>query len=79
MSLLERLEVPAAKSRASTRATRRPRLAASRAAPVPVEPAADHDDVERLGAHPLEVGRALRGAEHSRLDDVGGRWACPGD
>ena len=38
MSLLDRLEVPAAKSRASTRATSRPRVAASSAAPVPVEP-----------------------------------------
>src|SRR6266851_2182310 len=38
MSLLDRLEVPEARSRASTRATRRPRDAASRAAPAPVTP-----------------------------------------
>src|SRR5919107_3197807 len=38
MSLLDRLEVPAARSRASTRATLRPREAASRAAPAPVTP-----------------------------------------
>src|SRR5215470_16271723 len=38
MSLLDRLEVPDARSRASTRATRRPRDAASRAAPAPVMP-----------------------------------------
>src|SRR4029450_1272091 len=36
--LLERLDVPAARSRASTRATLRPREAASRAAPAPVTP-----------------------------------------
>src|SRR5260370_18228139 len=38
MSLLDRLEVPEARSRASTRATRSPRDAASRAAPAPVTP-----------------------------------------
>src|SRR3954454_20009153 len=38
MSLLERLEVPAAKSRASSSATDNPRLAASSAAPAPVTP-----------------------------------------
>src|SRR2546430_8695160 len=38
MSLLDRLEVPEARSRASTRATRRPRDAASRAVPAPVMP-----------------------------------------
>src|ERR671921_183293 len=38
MSLLERLEVPEAKSRASTRPTVRPRVAASRAAPEPTTP-----------------------------------------
>src|ERR1700728_1181128 len=38
MSLLDRLEVPDARSRASTRPTRRPREAASRAAPAPVMP-----------------------------------------
>src|SRR5271169_6107179 len=38
MSLLDRLEVPEARSRASTRATRRPRDAASRAALAPVMP-----------------------------------------
>src|ERR1700727_1796159 len=38
MSLLDRLDVPAARSRASTRPTRRPRDAASRAAPAPVIP-----------------------------------------
>ncbi len=38
MSLLERLDVPAAQSRCSIRATVRPRVAASRAAPVPVTP-----------------------------------------
>src|ERR1700729_4629530 len=38
MSLLDRLEVPAARSRDSTRPTRRPRDAASRAAPAPVMP-----------------------------------------
>src|SRR5436305_13546817 len=38
MSLLDRLDVPEARSRASTRATRRPRDAASRAVPVPVTP-----------------------------------------
>src|SRR5437762_12620917 len=38
MSLLDRLEVPEARSRASTRATRRPRDAASRAVPAPVTP-----------------------------------------
>src|SRR5216684_2514103 len=38
MSLLDRLEVPEARSRVSTRATRRPRDAASRAAPAPVMP-----------------------------------------
>src|SRR5580693_6297701 len=38
MSLLDRLEVPAARSRASIRPTRRPREAASRAAPAPVMP-----------------------------------------
>src|SRR5580692_2466548 len=38
ISLLDRLEVPEARSRASTRATRRPRDAASRAAPAPVIP-----------------------------------------
>src|SRR5690348_14349445 len=38
MSLLDRLEVPAAQSRASSSATDSPRLAASRAAPAPVTP-----------------------------------------
>src|ERR1700722_18601541 len=38
MSLEDRLEVPDAKSRASTRPTDSPRVAASSAAPVPVEP-----------------------------------------
>jgi hypothetical protein len=38
MSLEERLEVPEAKSRASTSATDSPRVAASSAAPVPVQP-----------------------------------------
>src|SRR5258707_3217198 len=38
MSLLDRLEVPEARSRASTRATRRPRDAASSAVPAPVMP-----------------------------------------
>ena len=38
MSLLDALEVPAARSRASTSATRRPRVAASSAAPAPVMP-----------------------------------------
>jgi hypothetical protein len=38
ISLLERLDVPAAKSRLSTRATDRPQLAASRATPQPVTP-----------------------------------------
>src|ERR1700759_1152846 len=38
MSLLDPLEVPESRSRASTRATRRPRDAASRAAPAPVTP-----------------------------------------
>src|SRR3954469_23161425 len=39
MSFDERLEVPAAKSRASTSAVDRPRVAASNAAPAPVAPA----------------------------------------
>src|SRR5918998_5683860 len=38
MSLLDRLEVPEAKSRASTSPTDRPRVAASRAAPLPTTP-----------------------------------------
>src|SRR3954471_18572835 len=38
MSLLDRLEVPAAQSRASSSATESPRLAASSAAPAPVTP-----------------------------------------
>jgi hypothetical protein len=38
-SLLDRLDVPAAKSRASTNPTRRPRVTASSAAPAPVTPA----------------------------------------
>src|SRR5687768_1994519 len=38
MSLLERLEVPEAKSRASSSATDNPRLAASSAQPAPVAP-----------------------------------------
>src|SRR3984957_12250495 len=38
MSLLDRLEVPEARSRASTSPTRRPREAASSAAPAPVMP-----------------------------------------
>src|SRR5215212_3954543 len=38
MSLLERLDVPEAKSRASTSATLNPRVAASRAAPAPTTP-----------------------------------------
>src|SRR5215207_4151330 len=38
MSLLERLDVPAAQSRASSRPTERPRLAASSATPAPVTP-----------------------------------------
>src|SRR3954467_2627539 len=38
MSLLDRLDVPAAPSRASSSATDRPRLAASSAAPAPVTP-----------------------------------------
>src|SRR3954447_11615006 len=38
MSLLDRLDVPDAKSRASSSATDNPRLAASRAAPAPVTP-----------------------------------------
>ena len=38
MSLLERLDVPEAKSRASTSPTDRPRVAASRAAPAPTTP-----------------------------------------
>src|SRR5688572_7244886 len=38
MSLLDRLEVPEAKSRASTSPTERPRVAASRAAPLPTTP-----------------------------------------
>src|SRR5215211_3729349 len=38
MSLLDALEVPAARSRASTSPTRRPRVAASSAAPAPVIP-----------------------------------------
>src|SRR3954462_13353067 len=38
MSLLERDDVPAAKSRASTRHTDNPRVAASKAQPVPVAP-----------------------------------------
>src|SRR3954447_12705239 len=39
MSLDDRLDVPAAKSRASTRAVDSPRVAASSAAPAPVAPA----------------------------------------
>src|SRR5688500_5670256 len=38
MSLLDRLEVPEAKSRASSRPTERPRVAASRAQPAPTTP-----------------------------------------
>src|SRR5918996_414317 len=38
MSLLDRLDVPEAKSRASTSPTDRPRVAASRAAPLPTTP-----------------------------------------
>src|SRR4051794_24310351 len=39
MSLLDRDDVPDAKSRASTSAVDRPRVAASRAEPAPVDPA----------------------------------------
>src|SRR4051794_23755476 len=38
MSLLDRLDVPEAKSRASTRPTARPRVTASRAQPAPTTP-----------------------------------------
>src|SRR5690606_10960740 len=38
MSLLDRLDVPEAKSRASTSPTDRPRVAASRAVPLPTTP-----------------------------------------
>ncbi len=71
MSLLERLEVPAAKSRASTSATRRPRVAASSAAPVPVDPAPMTTMSNVSAAHPLQVGGALSGAEHPGLGDFG--------
>ena len=54
---------PAAKSRASTSAVDSPRVAASSAAPAPVDPGADHDDVEDLVRHPLERRVALLEAE----------------
>ena len=71
MSLLERLEVPAAKSRASTSATFSPRVAASSAAPVPVEPAPMTTMSKVLATHPLQVGGALGGAEHAGGDGFG--------
>src|SRR5260370_16049137 len=58
MSLLDRLEVPEARSRASTRATRRPRDAASRAAPAPVMPPPMTSTSNRSAASRLSV--ALR-------------------
>ncbi len=62
MSLLERLDVPEAKSRASTSPTVRPRVAASSAAPDADDTAADDQDVElaagfrrRRAVHPARV------------------------
>src|SRR5436189_3903715 len=63
MSLLDRLEVPEARSRASTRATRRPRDAASRAVPAPVTPPPMTSTSNRSLASLLSIAprsRALR-------------------
>ena len=59
MSLLERLEVPAAKSLASTRVTVRPRDAASRAAPAPTTPPPMTNTSISLSPRVVYDGRAL--------------------
>src|SRR3954447_14579746 len=65
MSLLERLEVPAAKSRFSTSATDSPRVAASRAQPAPVAPAPITTTSKRSSA--IRASAARRCSGPSRL------------
>ena len=60
MSLLDRLEVPEAQSRASTRPTDRPRVAASSAVPAADHPAADDQDVQFVVGHPGDRVLAAR-------------------
>ena len=55
MSLLDRLDVPEARSRASTRATDSPREAASSGRAGAGDAAADDQDVEALAAQPGQV------------------------
>src|ERR1700691_3308827 len=60
MSLLDRLEVPGAGFRASTRAPRRPRDAASSAAPAPVMPPPMTSTSNRSAASRLSVASRSR-------------------
>ena len=51
MSLLDRLDVPDAQSRASTRPVDRPRVTASSAVPAPTTPRAHHQHVQLTLGH----------------------------
>src|ERR1700677_255899 len=77
MSLLDRLEVPEARSRASTRATRRPRDAASSAAPAPVMPPPMTSTSNRSAASRLSVASRSRASRTPLLATAFPHQALP--